>query len=299
MTSAGFFLVVLAAGVALAVRGRRWSRTNQAAAWSTWLLILVAGVYLIAGAYEARKTLSLCLMPLGLLWVVLAALFLERLAAGRGRQAWGFGVLWVGLTAAGSVPLGCVLVGGLEQPYLQVRPLHAGPFEAVLVLGGGVAVSADGRVMAGAAGDRVVLAGRMYRAGRAGVLVATGPLEERGDGSVVNFADAERRLWIDLGVPPGAIVPVVGPRTTSEEIEHFAGLVRERGWRRVAVLSSAWHLRRAGRLCDRFGLEAELLPADFLGFTDVRGIRALVPQEDGLLRTQHFLWEILGVMAGR
>jgi len=169
----------------------------------------------------------------------------------------------------------------------------------VLVLGGGVGLGPGDRVIVTEAGDRAVLAARLWRAGATRILVATGPVKLRPDRPPARYGDVERRLWVELGVSREAVVALNGPRTTSEEVRAFARLVRERGWRRIAVLSSAWHLRRARRLCARAGLEAAMLPADFLGIADVRDVRAVVPQEEGLARTQHAAWEILGMLAGR
>ncbi|MCG6963915.1 MAG: YdcF family protein [Acidobacteria bacterium] len=292
-----FVSLVLGVWLLRYTRGRsgRW----QLVAWCVWSLGTAAGLLLAAGPYEVRKTVSLLVMPLGLVWLGLggmAAIVWKQRQATLAAVA---GALWLGLTMAGSVPLGARLVGFLQQPFVGADPFQAGSFDAVAVLGGGVALDSAGRIaVVKQSGDRVILGARLYNTGHASLLITTGPILKLKGGAEVSYPAAVRRLWTELGVPDDRILSIEGPRTTSEEIVGIARLVRTRQWSRVGVLTSAWHMRRALKLCRRQHLDVKPLVADFVAHDEPIRLRAIVPQEEGVSLVQLASWELLGALAG-
>jgi uncharacterized SAM-binding protein YcdF (DUF218 family) len=103
-----------------------------------------------------------------------------------------------------------------------------------------------------------------------------------------------------MGIPEGAIVQVREPlRTTSDEIARYKALVEERGWKRVGLVSSAWHLPRALALCREQGLEVVPIPANHRGRPAWPSPAYLVPQFDGFLDVQFACKEYLGRLVGR
>ncbi len=288
---------VLLGDVALTHRAS-WRRSRTVLAWAGVAALLALAAALSPGRYELRKFVALCLMPAGLAWLGLLAfacgLWRRRL---RG-PAVAAAALWLLATAAGNAWVGSALIDGLQRPYARIDPLAQGRFDAVAVLGGGVEVRNDGRPDLTAAGERAVLGVLLWRAGRTPRLVASGPYEPIAGGGVTSNAAATAVLWEQLGVPPASIVLLQGPRTTTDEVAALAQLVAERGWRRVGLVTSAWHMRRAIRLCARRGLEVTPLPAEALRVPGPQ-LRWLVPQEVGFWRVQHACWEVLGSLAGR
>jgi uncharacterized SAM-binding protein YcdF (DUF218 family) len=109
-------------------------------------------------------------------------------------------------------------------------------------------------VLAGSLMERPLEAADLYIAGWAPRIVMTyGP----SDPAVAALAtrgvilpseeDLARDALIKAGVPPAAfIVPARRHDNTAQEAQTISGLVREHGWRRVIVVSSKFHLRRAG-----------------------------------------------------
>jgi uncharacterized SAM-binding protein YcdF (DUF218 family) len=93
----------------------------------------------------------------------------------------------------------------------------------------------------------------LYRSSYAPVIVLTREAPDGGQVALarrsVPFADrAElaRDLLQRLGVPPQAIVTLEGPHdSTADEARSFGRLVRTRSWRRVIVVTSKMHTRRA------------------------------------------------------
>ena len=288
---------VLLGDAALTHRGA-WPRTRVALAWAGAAGLVALAAALSPGRYELRKFVALCLMPTGLAWLGLLAfvcgLWRRRL---RGPAA-AAGALWLLVTLAGNAWVGSGLISWLQRPYVRIDPLDRGPFDAVAVLGGGVEVRNDGRPDLTAAGERPILGVLLWRAGRTSRLVASGPYESIAGGGVTSNAAATAVLWEQLGVPAASIDLLEGPRTTTDEIAAIATLVAERRWRKVGLVTSAWHMRRAMRLCARRGLDVTPLPAEALTAPELQ-LRWLVPQEVGFWRVQHACWELLGSLAGR
>lgn len=224
----------------------------------------VLGVGLVAGRLKAQRLVtSFCfpasLVLFGLVFLTAYALFVRR------ERALSRGLLAVTLfyLLAGNGVLVNTLVGSLETRYYLVRPLDGPVYDAVLVLGGGVGVGPD-RVSPELheAGTRVALAARMVHAGKARHLIVLGsskPADERAAPSPVELT---MTLLRQFGVPDDALLVAHG-EITRQEVNAARELVEQRGFERVGLITSAWHLPRAMRLAQSVGLKCDPLPADF------------------------------------
>lgn len=127
--------------------------------------------------------------------------------------------------------------------------------DAIVVLG--ARILSDGRC--GPAARRRVEAGALaFERGVAPVVVVTGGRRWDGQMEAVSMG----RLLSRLGVPEEAIVLEPFALSTSENAYFTVRHGRLRGWRRFAVVTCSWHLRRAVqdfRLC---GAEVIPMPAD-------------------------------------
>ena len=248
---------------------------------------------------SCQKVIALLVMPMGLFWVLLLG---GGVLACR-RRRWRTGLIWFAAAllyaAAGNVHLGAALMAGLEGRMAPVDLATVQPFEVVFVLGGGSDEDPLGRPELGMCGDRVALAARLWHAGKVRLLVASGCSRD----GVHGFSDAgqqTRTLWLGLGVPDSAIRVVQEPCwITREEIAAYRRLQSRFGWRRMGLISSAWHLPRAMGLAGRAGLAVTPLGADWRGRRRPFQVRDLVPQPDGLLYVQWACWEYLGRWVGR
>jgi uncharacterized SAM-binding protein YcdF (DUF218 family) len=293
-------LVVAAVVLGYGLAGNRssWPRATFAFGWLGVAVLLALAAAFSPGPYELRKFVSYCLMPTGVVWLGLLGLALALRRARQPRFAAAAFALWVAYTLAGNVWLGNAMIGWLQRGYETGGPAAPEPFDAVLVLGGAMDVSDDGLPRFAEGGDRVVHAVRVYRAGRARLLLASGPPVRLADGRLTSYPAATEAIWEQLGIPAGSILQVVGPKTTTDEVVALKKLVGERGWRRVGLITSAWHMPRAMRLCRRYGVDATPLPADVRGSEEAK-LRYLVPQWLGIEQVQLASWEILGMAAGR
>jgi uncharacterized SAM-binding protein YcdF (DUF218 family) len=242
----------------------------------------------------AKKVIGLLVLPSGLVW-----LGLMSLAGWPGLHRWArcLAVLvLVVYTVAGNAWTGAWLLARLEAPYLAMaRP--AEPFDAICVLGGGSSPTPAGVSQLGPAGDRLIVPARLFVAGKAKHLVASG-LSVTDIAGRRSLADDTAAIWLELGIPETAITRLSTPRDTAEEIRAYKELVSARGWRRVGVCSSAWHLRRVEMICRSVGIEMIPVPADFLSTPLPCSPVYAVPQARGFQNVQKALWEFLGSLSG-
>ena len=205
----------------------------------------------------------------------LFALWKRRRRAGAALCAASLGSLWFFSSGA------CVWLLGLplESPYTPERAAEDYPrADAIVLLGGGVADwNHDSFVYpdCNAACDRVWQAARLFRAGKAPVVVTSGTNDFAATRSLLNLA----------GVPDSAIVCETKSRNTAENFQYTAELLAPRGGAnpRILVVTSAWHMRRAMLIASRTGVEAIPAPCDFAASPDWE-----VAKRDGVFDTLVF-----------
>ncbi|HEY7413024.1 MAG TPA: YdcF family protein [Vicinamibacteria bacterium] len=131
-------------------------------------------------------------------------------------------------------------------------PARSGPVDAVVVLGAG----ATGDMLTDSSLRRLVEGMRLHRTGRVPLLVLLGPAYE----SRSTEAALRARLAGELGVPAEAVVVEDRGRTTREEAQRVAEVLRPRGAARILLVSGADHLPRAAALFERAGFEVRTAP---------------------------------------
>ncbi len=202
------------------------------------------------------------------------------------------------------------LARSLERQY---APLVEVPqSEVIVVLGGGTAHAGYPRlnVEVDGAGDRVIYAARLYKAGKAPHLLLTG--------GVITWMDLEERstpatemadLLDLLGVPAEAIWLEDQSQNTYENAVYSAAILQEKGINRIVLVTSSMHMPRSVALFRAQGLEVIPAPADFT-FTDEdwkqlfsgsveNRIISLVPNTSSLSLTTNVLKEYLGIFVYR
>ncbi len=284
-------------------------RTRLASVMVASLLVATAPVALASWEdfHWLRKVAGAALAPLGLLWLLLAAL------AGilwRRRQHWPAAIAgagWLLLSLLANPHVAAWQLALLEGPFSSSRPAEGGSLDALLVLGGGIAITSSGRVTLGGAAERITWPVQLYSQGVAGTLVSSGPLLPAGPPPTrpshpprpASYPDAVAGLWASLGVASEHVVLLPGPRTTREEIDAYRRLVEERGWQKVGLVTSAWHMRRALRHCRRVGLEVHPFPCDVRGDPPRWRWRHLIPSVTALESTSVAWNEALALLTGR
>jgi len=251
-----------------------------------------------ARSFELRKLVGTCVMPAGIVWFGWAALAFLISRSRRPRLGVAAWCLWLAYGLIGNAWVGHALATWIEGEHIVRNPFDEPAFDAVLVLGGGLDVTPAGQLFLGSSGDRVMLGARLYRSGKVGTLLTSGPLWPPGQphSSIPKLTST---IWQELGVPEEDIVLLEGPRTTGEELAALAELMSTQSWRRVGVLSSAIHLHRARILARRHNLEIVPIAADFRGFKHHIWSPDLIPQGEAFDTVHRACWEIVGGLAAR
>ena len=206
--------------------------------------------------YYINKIVGFLVSPIGgaiaggVVAVVCARLGRKRLAKWIG----GLTVVWLWLWMT---PIMTWVVGvPLEREFLvdgKVPIVESFPeADAIVLLGGSMGaetnLSSYAEMWSGA--DRVWQTARLCKAGKAPIVIATG------NGAI----DTTLPLLKDFGLP-GGIVSFHDARNTEEE----AKLVERMGCKKILLVTSAWHMKRARLMFEKYAPDIEVVcaPADF------------------------------------
>ena len=177
---------------------------------------------------------------------------------GRKRMAKWIGGLTVAWLWLWMTPIMTWVVGvPLEREFLvdgKVPLVESFPeADAIVLLGGSMGIetnlSSYAEMWSGA--DRVWQAARLYKAGKAPKVITT-------SGMVV---ETTFPLLRDLGVPDEVLMKVDDARNTEEEAKSIGKI----GVRRILLVTSAWHAKRARLMFKKYAPSVEVVcaPADF------------------------------------
>jgi uncharacterized SAM-binding protein YcdF (DUF218 family) len=89
---------------------------------------------------------------------------------------------------------------------------------------------------------RIAVGHELFRLGYAPTIVVSGG---RDDGSRLLGADRAYGLLMGRGIAHDRIVVDTASQNTKEQADAIAGIVAERGWKRILVVASSYHLPRA------------------------------------------------------
>lgn len=207
--------------------------------------------------YYLNKIVGAFLNPLGigLLFALLslAALLIKKLRPFRSPSFSAallvLSILWLWFWSTGAA--GAWLGLSLEREFPPQQAESLPTAAAIIVLGGGVTAATNGCFysdMANAA-DRVWHGARLFKAGKAPKVFVT--------------CQGDIPLLVDFGVPREAISGPSGARNTEEEARFIARTIKSSGPSRphVLLVTSAWHMRRAKLMFDRYATGVEIVPA--------------------------------------
>lgn len=214
------------------------------------------------------------------------------------RKKWWPVVVAMMILVVASLPVtGNRLIGWLESFYPAVPVAEAGPADAIVVLGGILGPKAvPGYVINwNESSERYDGGVALLRAGRAPMLVFTGarmPWEKR----IMNLeGDSLRAIAVSQGVPAEQIVVTREIANTRDEARAVAELAKEHGWKKVIVVTTAWHMPRAARVFRNAGVDIIPFSVDFRS-DGKRGLAAVdfLPRADSLQMTETALRECYG-----
>ena len=199
------------------------------------------------------------------------------------------------------------LTKSLEWQYIPRGALPTA--DAIVVLGGATKSAFPPRpaVDLSESGDRVLYGAQLYREGKAPVVIASGGrINWRGSGPSESSDMAE--IMKTLGVPASAILQDPTSLNTHQNAVNVKKIMKERGIRRVLLVTSAMHMPRSLKIFQRQGIEAIPAPTDFLVTqhdieestnTTEAIVLNLLPDTDRLDKTTRALKEYIGTVVYR
>lgn len=145
----------------------------------------------------------------------------------------------------------------LESEWPVVKAEDAPKADAIVLLGGGIGANTNvypyAEMWNGA--DRVWHAARLYRAGKAPLVIPTGSGER----------ESALPLLRDFGVPESAIIVEDKARNTEENAKFVERMLESRDTqvarKRVLLVTSAWHMRRSVLMYRKYAPNLEIIPA--------------------------------------
>ena len=126
----------------------------------------------------------------------------------------------------------------------------------------------------GPAGDRVMQAALLWRAGKVQTIIVTGGNLPWARASATDASFAAELLQA-YGVPPDSIIVESNSRNTHENAINTAAIWRERHFRSGLLVTSATHMPRALASFRKAGLDVAPWPADFRGHSLSAGQQCL------------------------
>ncbi|MDX1668618.1 MAG: YdcF family protein [Limnobacter sp.] len=199
------------------------------------------------------------------------------------------------------------LLGGLEKQARtleKAKPLPAeGGLDAIVLLGGATESAFEGwRTLPdlNESADRLWVAARLYKQGVAPVVLVSGG-GFAGDSRIEPEALAMREVLKEFGVPEHAIVLESESRTTLENALYTKERLQKyststAGDVSVALVTSAFHMKRAFRFFDQPGLNPYPVRADIRVVPESKPLWRWLPNANGLDKSTLALREQMGLL---
>lgn len=155
------------------------------------------------------------------------------------------------------------LARSLEWRYLPLETLPS--VEAIVVLGGGTESEQFPRpvVEMNSAGDRVLYAGKLYKDGKAPHLLLSGGNIIWLSGRTTTPAEDMARILDLMEIPRADMWLQTQSRNTYEDALYSSQLLKDKGIRRVLLVTSAQHMPRSVALFEHQGIEVIPAPVDY------------------------------------
>ena len=236
----------------------------------------------------AHKALPLLLLPLGGSIVLITVAVLRRSKV--------LATLTIALLYIASTPLVANWVlKSREREYPAVPIKSCPPADAIVVLSGTLdqnPAAPDGYVWTAA--DRLDYGVQLYKAGSAPWVVFTsGRVQWRRQAQ--SEGEALRTIACQRGVPASAIAVTEPIKNTADEALAMGKLAREKGFPRIILVTTAWHMPRAMMLFRHTDLRITPFPVGQLtNPAEPLTILDFLPQGSALARTETAVRELLG-----
>jgi uncharacterized SAM-binding protein YcdF (DUF218 family) len=204
-----------------------------------------------------NKLLPIMVLPLG--WVIIL-LLLSLLR----KKRWSLAVALVLLYISSMPFVGNRMMHRLEARYYAIPIDRVAKVDAIVPLGGffGPPVVEGFLPNLNEANERLEAGIELWQKKKADWLVFTGGRIPWSNQREVEGV-AAKRVAIARGIPEDRIILTREVGNTADEAVAIANLIHERGWSKIILVTTAWHMPRAARLFNRAGVKVLPFPVDF------------------------------------
>jgi uncharacterized SAM-binding protein YcdF (DUF218 family) len=160
------------------------------------------------------------------------------------------------LLVAAMPPVGNALMWNLEHSSTSTYD-ETVTYDAVILLGGVVeerAMKSSGQIAFNENVERLIVTHRLLRDGKARIAIVSGLSPE---------ADVLAQQIEDWGIPKERVVVEPRARNTRENALFSQEIARDRGFARVLVVTSAFHMRRAAECFAAVGMKVDTMSVDY------------------------------------
>lgn len=236
----------------------------------------------------AAKLLAVALLPIGMLMLVLAVSMVARRLAGKVLVILCLAFVWLL-----SMPVTARFLSDRFERLYPPRAVSEMPAaQAIVVLGGGIALSGPGNsVRPGPEAGRAWYGARLLSEGKAPLLVVSG-------GGQPPEAEKVGRLLRAWSIPPERTILETRSRSTRQNALEVERILAARGIEQILLVTSSPHMPRAAAAFRVVGFDVEAYSVPFLAppAADEIPIAAWLPTARGLDQTTTLMLEWVGLL---
>jgi uncharacterized SAM-binding protein YcdF (DUF218 family) len=202
------------------------------------------------------------------------------------------------LVFLGSSPLVSEVYHRHERQYLPTPVAQSPTADAIVVLAGDISIPIPPRVESQIRGNRSVHTFRLYRAGKAPLIIVSGGnvFPEEGLRPEAAYTADLLQEW---GIPQSAIIFEGNSRNTRENAVETLRLLKNRQLNRVLLVTSAFHMPRALASFRGVGINAIPSPSSISAESSQPALLNWIPSLDGLGTTRSVVHEKIGILVYR
>ncbi|WLE98243.1 MAG: YdcF family protein [Candidatus Electrothrix communis] len=243
-------------------------------------------------SFALTKLLPLFVYPLGMAIIFFLVAFL-LLWMRRKRGAGLLMLISVALLWASSTQVAAEFVlHSLERRYPPLSLEEIPTADAIVLLGGVTRgrVPGTGLTDLGGGADRIIHAARLFKAGKAPLLILSGGNEPGYRSEAEDMADILQLM----DIPADSILLETKSRNTQQNAMYSQQILHQQGVKKILLVTSATHMRRAEALFSRIGVSVLPAATDYQLVERVPSFLDWLPQAGVLEMTTKGIKEYLG-----
>jgi len=242
--------------------------------------------------YLLTKLLPLFAYPLGLAILFSLAGIVAALRGHRGRAVTSILLAVLILWASSTKIVSTYVIYSLEQGYPPVSIERMPKADAIVLLGGFTNATGSGirLIELNDAVDRLFHGMRLYRAGKAPWVMLVGGAAEGSSPEADFMAD----LLAEFSVPTDKMLLENQSRNTRENGVNAVKIMQENGIKKILLVTSAYHMRRAKGVFEKLGIDVVPAATDYQVSEPDPSILDWMPDVEALGLTTLGIKEYLG-----